>query len=185
MSKLKKKKAGKGVKQRTKKKKPTFLNLKSRKKHVETMFLSDKVKKYPYYFKDRKVTTRLIFNRGDESDSQRPKRNVYCLRSLEAGFMSIDPMKATVRVIKWYLKNYKMTQVSYRVRFFPDFVLTSKPREIRMGKGKGAPKSKVALVKKGDLLLEFWGAEHRLKVFSLIVACAHKLPFRTEILKND
>lgn len=149
------------------------------------MFLTDKTKKYPYYFKDRKVTTRVVFNCGDRRDVQRPKRRVYCLRSLEAGFMPIDPMKAAVRVIKWFIKNHNMLRLRYRVHFFPDFVLTSKPREIRMGKGKGAPKTKVALVKKGSLLLEFWGRERRMKIDWLMRACAHKLPFKAEIFKNN
>jgi len=40
-----------------------------------------------------------------------------------------------------------------KLRVFPDFVLTSKPKEMRMGKGKGALAEKVAVIKAGGILL--------------------------------
>lgn len=40
----------------------------------------------------------------------------------------------------------------YHLYVFPDFVLTSKSKDARMGKGKGAPKSKVCLIKKGQII---------------------------------
>jgi len=43
--------------------------------------------------------------------------------------------------------------------FFPDKSVTKKPAETRMGKGKGAPESWVAVVKPGRILFEMEGVE--------------------------
>ena len=43
------------------------------------------------------------------------------------------------------------------IRVFPDKPITKKPPETRMGKGKGAPESWVAVVKPGKILFEMEG----------------------------
>ena len=43
------------------------------------------------------------------------------------------------------------------IRVFPDKPITKKPPETRMGKGKGAPESWVAVVKPGKVLFEMEG----------------------------
>ena len=40
------------------------------------------------------------------------------------------------------------------IRIFPDKPVTSKPAEVRMGKGKGAPSHWVAVVRPGRILFE-------------------------------
>ena len=40
------------------------------------------------------------------------------------------------------------------IKIFPDKVLTKKPAEVRMGKGKGSPDSWVAVIKPGRVLFE-------------------------------
>jgi len=43
------------------------------------------------------------------------------------------------------------------VRVFPDKPITKKPRETRMGKGKGAPEEWVCVVRPGRILFEMEG----------------------------
>src|SRR5690606_30572463 len=43
------------------------------------------------------------------------------------------------------------------IRVFPDRPVTSKPAEVRMGKGKGAPEHWMAPVKRGRIILEAEG----------------------------
>jgi large subunit ribosomal protein L16 len=61
------------------------------------------------------------------------------------------------------------------IRIFPDKPLTSKPAEVRMGKGKGAVDHYVAEVQPGRVLFEIEGVTEELAYESLRLA-AQKLP---------
>jgi len=61
------------------------------------------------------------------------------------------------------------------IRIFPDKPLTSKPAEVRMGKGKGAIDHYVAEVQPGRILFEIEGVSEELAHASLRLA-AQKLP---------
>jgi large subunit ribosomal protein L16 len=61
------------------------------------------------------------------------------------------------------------------IRIFPDKPLTSKPAEVRMGKGKGAVDHYVAEVQPGRILFEIEGVSEELAHESLRLA-AQKLP---------
>lgn len=61
------------------------------------------------------------------------------------------------------------------IRIFPDKPLTSKPAEVRMGKGKGAIDHYVCEVQPGRLLFEIEGVSEELAYESLRLA-AQKLP---------
>lgn len=61
------------------------------------------------------------------------------------------------------------------IRIFPDKPITSKPAEVRMGKGKGAVDHYVALVQPGRILFEIEGVSEELAYESLRLA-AQKLP---------
>jgi len=61
------------------------------------------------------------------------------------------------------------------IRIFPDKPLTSKPAEVRMGKGKGAIDHYVAEVQPGRILFEVEGVSEELAYESLRLA-AQKLP---------
>lgn len=71
------------------------------------------------------------------------------------------------------------------IRIFPDKPLTKKPAEVRMGKGKGAPESWVAVVKPGRILFEIDGVSTQLSKEALRLA-AQKLPVRTKfVVRKD
>lgn len=67
------------------------------------------------------------------------------------------------------------------IRIFPDKVMTRKPAEVRMGKGKGAPEFWVAPVKPGRIMFECEGVSLEDARAALRLA-AQKLPVKTKIV---
>lgn len=71
------------------------------------------------------------------------------------------------------------------IRIFPDKPITSKPAEVRMGKGKGAPEYWVAVVKPGRVIFEAEGVPVEVAKEALRLA-AQKLPLTTQfIVRRD
>ena len=70
------------------------------------------------------------------------------------------------------------------LRVFPDKPVSKKPAETRMGKGKGAPESWVAVVKPGRILFEMAGIPESVAKEALRLA-AHKLPLATKFITRD
>ena len=70
------------------------------------------------------------------------------------------------------------------IRIFPDHSYTSKPLEVRMGSGKGAPAGWYAPVKPGRVLYEIKGVSLELAKEALTRA-AHKLPIKTHIFVRE
>jgi LSU ribosomal protein L16P len=69
------------------------------------------------------------------------------------------------------------------IRIFPDLPVTARPPETRMGHGKGAPETWVAVVKPGRVLFELGGVSEALARESLRLAAA-KLPIRTRFVER-
>ena len=67
------------------------------------------------------------------------------------------------------------------IRIFPDVPVSSKPAEVRMGKGKGSPEYWVCRVKPGRIMFELDGVPRNLarEAFSLAAA---KLPVDTRFI---
>ena len=71
------------------------------------------------------------------------------------------------------------------IRIFPDKPITSKPAEVRMGKGKGAPEGFVSRVTPGRILFEAEGIPFDLAKEALRLA-AQKLPIKTKfVVRRD
>ena len=70
------------------------------------------------------------------------------------------------------------------IKIFPDKVLTKKPAEVRMGKGKGSPEHWVAVVKPGRVMFEIKHDDLELSKKALKLAM-YKLPVKTKIIKRD
>ncbi len=71
------------------------------------------------------------------------------------------------------------------IRIFPDRPVTSKPAEVRMGKGKGAPEYWMAPVKPGRILFEAEGVPLAVAKEALRLA-AQKLPIVTKfVVRRD
>lgn len=71
------------------------------------------------------------------------------------------------------------------IRIFPDKPITSKPLEVRMGKGKGALDHWVAVVKPGRIMFELDGVTEEVAREALRLA-AQKLPVATKtVIRPD
>jgi large subunit ribosomal protein L16 len=70
------------------------------------------------------------------------------------------------------------------IKIFPHKSLTSKPAEVRMGKGKGSPDKWVAVIKPGRVLFEVAGVEPDLAKAALNLA-RYKLPVKTKIIAKE
>ena len=100
------------------------------------------------------------------------------------GIKSLEPGWITSRQIE--AARIAMTRAMKRegqvwIRVFPDKPVTSKPAEVRMGKGKGAPDYWVAVVKPGTILFESEGVDIELAKEALRLA-AQKLPVSTKFV---
>ena len=69
------------------------------------------------------------------------------------------------------------------IRIFPDVPVSSKPAEVRMGKGKGNPEFWVARVKPGRIMFEIDGVAADLATEALKLASA-KLPLDTRVVRR-
>jgi len=99
------------------------------------------------------------------------------LQALECGWLSSRQIEAARRAMTRYIKRGGKIWI----RIFPDKPLTKKPAETRMGKGKGAPESWVAVIRPGIVLYEMQGVEEDVAREALRLA-AQKLPIRTKFV---
>lgn len=70
------------------------------------------------------------------------------------------------------------------IRLFPDKSVTSKPAEVRMGGGKGAPDRWVAVIKPGKILFEMEGVAKELAQEAMKLAAA-KLPCPVKFVTRE
>ena len=69
------------------------------------------------------------------------------------------------------------------IKIFPHLARTAKPLEVRMGSGKGAPDSWVAVVKAGRIMFEIAGVSEEVAREAFRLA-AHKLPVKCKFVKK-
>jgi len=101
------------------------------------------------------------------------------LKALEPGWISNRQIEAARIAITRHAKR----GCKVWIRIFPDKPLTKKPAETRMGKGKGAPESWVAVVKPGRILYEMSGTDEKVAREAMRLA-AHKLTIATKFVKR-
>ncbi len=70
------------------------------------------------------------------------------------------------------------------INIFPHLSLTKKPLEVRMGSGKGAPDSWVAVVKEGRIMFEVAGVSEEVAREALRLA-SHKLPVKCKFVVKE
>lgn len=69
------------------------------------------------------------------------------------------------------------------IKIFPHMARTAKPLEVRMGSGKGAPDSWVAVVQPGRIMFEIAGVDEETAREAFRLA-AHKLPVKCKFVKK-
>ncbi|MCL4129572.1 UNVERIFIED_CONTAM: hypothetical protein GTU68_033451 [Idotea baltica] len=99
------------------------------------------------------------------------------LKSLDEGFITSKTIEAARVAMTRYMKR----EGKVWIRIFPDKQMTSKPAEVRMGKGKGAPSHWVAVIKPGRILFEAEGVSQDIAKEAFRLA-AQKLPVQTKFV---
>jgi large subunit ribosomal protein L16 len=103
----------------------------------------------------------------------------YGLKSLANGFITSRQIEAARIAMTRHVKREGMVWI----RIFPDKPITSKPQEVRMGKGKGALDHYVAVVKPGRIMFELDGVPRESAEEALRLA-AQKLPVKTKFVSR-
>lgn len=105
----------------------------------------------------------------------------YGIKAMEPGFISARQIEACRITISRAMKR----EGNMWIRVFPDKPITSKPAEVRMGKGKGNPEYWAAVIEPGRILFEVDGVPERIAREALRLA-ANKLPVKTKfIVRRD
>ena len=104
----------------------------------------------------------------------------YGLQAVEASWITNRQIEAARISMTRYMKRGGKVWI----KIFPDKPYTSKPLEVRMGSGKGAPEGWVAVVKPGKVMFEIAGVSEEVAREALRLA-SHKLPIKTKFVKRD
>lgn len=99
------------------------------------------------------------------------------LKSLEPAFITNRQIESARIAMTRYMKR----EGNVWIRIFPDKPITSKPAEVRMGKGKGALDHYVAVIKPGRIMFELDGVPLATAQEALRLA-AQKLPVATRFV---
>ncbi len=101
------------------------------------------------------------------------------MKALEPERITARQIEAARRAITRHLKRAGRVWI----RIFPDKPVSSKPAEVRMGKGKGSVEFWVAPVKPGRILFEIDGVPEPLAEEAIRLGAA-KLPIRTRFVRR-
>jgi large subunit ribosomal protein L16 len=114
--------------------------------------------------------------RGSESSPSLGKGS-FGLKALESGRISARQIEATRRAMTRKMKRKGRVWI----RIFPSTPITSKPVEVRMGKGKGNVDYWVCPVRQGRILYEIGGVSSEVALQALRAGAA-KLPLLTKVI---
>ncbi|MBP1183371.1 MULTISPECIES: 50S ribosomal protein L16 [Methylobacterium] len=102
------------------------------------------------------------------------------------GLKAVEPERVTARQIeaaRRAITREMKRQGRVWIRVFPDVPVSSKPTEVRMGSGKGAPDYWAARVHPGRIMFEVDGVAEAIAKEALRLGAA-KLPIRTRVVQR-
>jgi len=99
------------------------------------------------------------------------------MKAMTPGRVTARELEAGRRAITRHMKRAGRVWI----RVFPDVPVSSKPAEVRMGKGKGSPEFWVARIKPGRILYEVDGVPEDVATEAFRLAAA-KLRIRTKVV---
>ncbi|MCP8938987.1 50S ribosomal protein L16 [Alsobacter sp. SYSU M60028] len=102
------------------------------------------------------------------------------------GLKAMEPERVTARQIeaaRRALTRHMKRAGRVWIRVFPDVPVSSKPAEVRMGKGKGAPEFWACRIHPGRIMFEIDGVSPELAREALTLAAA-KLPIKTRFIQR-
>ena len=105
----------------------------------------------------------------------------------EFGLQATEPAWITSNQIE--AARIAMTRYTKRggkvwIKIFPDKPITKKALGVRMGSGKGAPETWVAVVRNQKVMFEIGGVPEDVAKEALRLA-QHKLPIKTRVIKKE
>ena len=103
----------------------------------------------------------------------------YGLKAVEPARVTARQIEAARRAVTRHIKRAGRMWI----RVFPDVPVSTKPTEVRMGKGKGSPEYWMARVKPGRILFELDGVPSDLARSAFELGAA-KLPMRTRFVSR-
>lgn len=101
----------------------------------------------------------------------------FALKTVDAGRITNRQIESARIAMTRFMKR----EGKVWIRIFPDKPITSKPLEVRMGKGKGALDHWVAVVHPGRIMFEIDGVPQDVAIEALRLA-AQKLPVQTRTI---
>jgi large subunit ribosomal protein L16 len=101
------------------------------------------------------------------------------LKSLGNCNLTVEQLSATIKSIKRVIKKKNFLII----KALPFWSLTRKPRDVRMGRGKGSPTLKVFPLRAGKIIFEFKGVDENL-VLRALRTSSLRLPVQTIIVKK-
>ena len=99
------------------------------------------------------------------------------LKAMEPGRITARQIEAARRAIVRRIRR----QGKVWIRIFPDVPVSSKPAEVRMGKGKGSPEFWACRVKPGKVMFEMDGVPGDIATEAFQLAAA-KMPIKCKIV---
>ena len=102
------------------------------------------------------------------------------IKSLDEGFLTSRQIEAARIAVTRYMKR----EGKVWIRIFPDKPVTSKPAEVRQGKGKGSLSHYVAAIKPGRVMFEIDGVSDDVAREALRLA-AMKLPIKSRVVVRE
>lgn len=130
-------------------------------------------KKTKYIKYQKKFVTKIKYN------NTLLKFGKFGLKALQSGLITAKTIEAVRRAItRKFKRNGKVW-----INVFPNFPITKKPLEVRMGKGKGNVYIWVSKVQAGQIVFEMDGISLQLATLAYNIAYK-KLPIKTALVCN-
>jgi large subunit ribosomal protein L16 len=118
-------------------------------------------------------------NRGLAQRGSKVSFGEFALKATDRGRITARQIEAARRTMTRHVKRGGKIWI----RVFPDKPITTKPLEVRMGKGKGSVEYWVAQIQPGKVLFEMSGVPEQLAEEAFALAAA-KLPVKTTFVKR-
>lgn len=127
------------------------------------------------------------FRKYQKQSLRKSRKNVLFLDTLKEGIVRLDSLQSA-RITAKQLESSRQS-INRRIKklgklqlkAFPDFPVSNKPTEVRMGKGKGAVEYWACKVKPGTTIFEISGAD-RVVAIKALESGASKLPVLVKIV---
>ena len=129
--------------------------------------------KFKKYFKNK-------FKASNKEQFSKIYHGEYGLKTQQIGILSSEIVITAIKVLKRIIrkKKFLINHVN------PSTGVTKKPRDVRMGRGKGNFAFNVFHLKAGKILFEIQGIPEKLGCKALY-ACSLKLPVKTIIVRRN